>query len=385
MAFATVNGLRCYYRLEGRADRPVIALSHSLGLDHTMWDPQVEAFAARFRVLRYDTRGHGASDAPAGQYTIDDLGRDALGLLDALGLERVAWCGLSLGGMVGQWLALNAPGRLTHLVLANTSPKIADPAGMEARRTTVLARGMSAVVDTAMSRFFTQVLIDQNPPRVASARETFLSTNAAGYAGCCAVVRDIDFTATAGRIAVPTLVVSGDNDASMPWESHGAVLARAIPGAAAARLATAHLSNLGLPRAFTRAVLEFLLPASPDAFAAGLDVRKAVLGAEHVDRAMAGATDLTREFQTMLTRYAWGGVWVRPGLDHPTRRLLVLAITAALGRWEEFHLHLCAGLDHGLEWSDVEETLLQTAVYAGVPAANTAFKIASEERMRREK
>jgi 3-oxoadipate enol-lactonase/4-carboxymuconolactone decarboxylase len=380
VAFADLSGHRGYYRLQGRSDRPVLVLSHSLGLDHSMWDPQVPDLELRFRILRYDIRGHGASDAPSGEYTIDDLGRDALALLDRAGCPRVAWCGLSLGGMVGQWLAIHAPDRLSHLVLANTSPRIADPAGMETRRRTVLESGMAAVVETAMRRFFTPTLLERNPPRVGSARETFLSTSAAGYAGCCAAVRDLDHTASLGAIRTPTLVVSGDADESMPFEGHAAVLLRGIAGAASARLATAHVSNLELPHTFTRTVLHWLTPPSEAPYDRGLDIRREVLGRDHVDRALDSATDLTRAFQHLITGYVWGEIWTRPGLDARTRRLLVLAITAALGRWEEFRLHLVAGLDRDLEWADVEEVLLQAAVYAGVPAGNSAFKIAAEVR-----
>ncbi len=147
------------------------------------------------------------------------------------------------------------------------------------------------------------------------------------------------------------------------------------------RMQTAHLSNLEQPRTFAAAVLDFLLArdTKEDPLEVGMQLRRQVLGDEHVDRSLKNATDFTRDFQELITRYAWGGVWTRPGLDHRTRRLLVLAITAALGRWEEFRLHLRAALAHDLEVCDVKETLLQVAVYAGVPAANTAFQIAKEE------
>jgi 3-oxoadipate enol-lactonase/4-carboxymuconolactone decarboxylase len=242
---------------------------------------------------------------------------------------------------------------------------------------------MAAIVDTAMARFFSRTMLDLNPPRVASARETLLATDPVGYAGCCAALRDFDGAAALRRIHTPTLVISGDRDESMPWDDHGARLASGIPAAAVARLATAHLSNLGLPRTFTRILLEFLAHDMRDPFAAGLDVRRAILGADYVDARMASATELTRGFQDLITRYVWGEIWTRPGLDPSTRRLLVLAVTAALGRWEEFRLHLSAGLDGGLEWSDIEEVLLQTALYAGVPAANTGFDLAVKERERR--
>jgi 3-oxoadipate enol-lactonase / 4-carboxymuconolactone decarboxylase len=382
MAFARIDDIRCYYRLEGIATRPTIVLSHSLGLDHGMFEPQVAALTSRFRVLRYDLRGHGGSDAPAGDYTVERLGRDALALLDHLGLDRVAWCGVSLGGMLGQWLAANAGDRISDLVLANTSPRIADPAGIDARRQAVLEGGMAAIVDTAMARFFGDRLVADNPPALASARQTFLATDPVGYAGCCGALRDFDGGPLLPRIVTRSLVISGDEDASMPWDAHGAALASGIPNAAVVRLATAHASNLVLPRTFTRALLQFLTADTRDRFDVGLDVRRAVLGAAYVDGRLAAATDLTRDYQRWITESAWGSVWGRPGLDVTTRRLLALALAAALGRWEEFRLHLRAGLEDGLEWADVEEVLLQTGVYAGVPAANHAFAIASEMRER---
>jgi 3-oxoadipate enol-lactonase/4-carboxymuconolactone decarboxylase len=380
VASVELAGQRVFYRLEGVPDRPVVVLSHSLGLDHGMWDLQMPALLRHYRVLRYDTRGHGATDAPGGDYTVEQLARDALALVDWLAIDRVAWVGVSLGGFIGQWIAAHAPDRVTRLVAANTTPRIAEPAGMEQRRQTVLARGMEAIVDTAMTRFFVTPLVEANPPHVASARATVLATNPVGYAGCCAALRDADLHELLPRIQAPTLVISGDADEAMPWADHGSVLAAGIAGARSVRLATAHISNLGLPRTFTRVLLEFLSSDAGGVAGRGDAVRRAVLGDAHVDRARSNATDLTRGFQDLITRYVWGEIWTRPGLDHLTRRLLVLTTTAALGRWEEFRLHVTAGLAHDLEWCDVEEVLLQVAVYAGVPAANTAFHIAQEVR-----
>lgn len=375
----------CYYRLEGPETAPVLVLSHSLGMDHGMFQEQAAALSPFFRVLRYDTRGHGASAAPDGDYEIASLGRDVLALVDALGIPQFAFCGVSIGGMIGQWLGLHAADRVTRLVLANTSPRVADPAAMEARRRLVLEGGMAAVVDTALDRFFSPATRAADAVCVSDARRTLLSTNPTGYAGCCAAIRDMDHRAHLGRITVPTLVIGGDLDVSMPWSDHGAVLADAIPGARAVRLAAAHLSNLERPRAFAAALSDFLLPENDDdPIVPGAVVRRQVLGDAHVDKATALTTDFTRDFQQLITRYAWGTIWTRPGLDRRTRRLLVLAITASMGRWEEFGLHLRTGLDHELEWPDLEEVLLQTAVYAGVPAANTGFHLASDERRRRE-
>ena len=380
MPFVTTpDGVRHYYRLTGAAGRPVVVLSHSLGLDHGMWDPQAADLEPHFQVLRYDLRGHGASDAPAGDYSIELLAKDALAIAGDAGATAFAFCGLSIGGMIGQWLGAHAPGRLTHLVLANTTPRMADPSLMETRRKTVLAEGMTAVTDAALRRFFSAPAVDANAPHVASARRTLLATDPVGYAGCCAAVRDLDQAALLGSIRTPTLVISGDGDESMPWDGHGRVLSASIPGAQAVRLPAAHVSNLERPRSFTAALLDFLLPKAAGTVEAGLPVRRAALGAAHVDRSLGAATDFTRDFQELITRFAWGTIWARPGLDHRTRRLLVLAITAALSRWEEFRLHMRAGLAHELEPCDVKEALLQVAVYAGVPAANTGFQIAAEE------
>jgi 3-oxoadipate enol-lactonase/4-carboxymuconolactone decarboxylase len=381
LPFANTNKIRTFYRLEGRPGLPVLVLSQSLGADHGMWDPQIPSLLSHFQVLRYDTRGHGASDVPPSDYSIEQLGQDVLGLADALGISKFAFCGLSMGGAVGQWLALNAADRLTALVLANTSSQFS-AATLEARRQTVLKDGMAAVVDAVMQRFFLPETLALGNPCANSVRTVLLGTNPVGYAGCCAAIRDVNFTAALKKIQVPTLIIAGNKDASTPWEGHGDILAREIAGSEVVHLPSAHLSNIDRPRSFSAALLNFLLPQPSDSRIAGEQVRRAVLGDEHVTRALAAATDFTRDFQELITRYAWGAVWSRPDLDWHTRRLLVLALTAALGRWEEFTLHLRAGLSHDLEPCDVKEALLQTAIYAGVPAANTGFKIANEEIVR---
>ncbi len=382
MPFVTVDNTRLFYRLEGKAGRPVLILSHSIGADHGMWAQQAADLQPYFQVLRYDTRGHGASDVTKGEYSIDRLGRDVLGLADALGIAQFAFCGLSLGGATGQWLALNAGDRVSRLVLANTSPKFGDKSLWESRIKTVLEGGMAAIEPLIVQRNFSPATAARGEVFVESIKRVVLGTDPVGYAGCCAALRDVDFRQRLREITVPTLVIAGDNDVSTPWAGHGEILAREIPGACAVRLAAAHLSNLERPRSFTAALLDFLQP-QPEVFSdpldAGFEVRRAVLGDTHVDRATAAANELTAEFQTLITRYAWGTIWTRPGLDRRTRRLLVLAIAASLGRWEEFGLHLRTGLMHELEICDLKEVLLQTAIYAGLPAANTGFHIANEE------
>jgi len=380
MPFAISEGARIFYRLEGAPEKPLLVLAHSLGVDHGLWDPQMPALLRYLQVLRVDLRGHGASDSPAGDYTIEQLGRDVIAAVDSTARERFAYCGLSLGGMIGQWLGANATERITHLVLANTSPRVGAPDLFEARRKAVLEGGMTSVENAAMERFFSPRVLASANPQVATSRAALLAANPVGYAGCCAAIRDMDQRALLGRIRVPTLIIGGCLDASTPWEGHGDLLATAIPGARSIVLEAAHLSNVELPSAFTNALFDFLLPPqSNDRLAAGFTMRRSILGDAHVDRAVANTTELTHDFQDLITRYAWGTVWTRPGLDPKVRRLLVLAMTASLGRWEEFRLHLRAGLAAGLELPDLKEVLLQVAIYAGVPAANTAFHIASEK------
>lgn len=265
MAFVSTTFGRIYYRLDGAEDKPVVVLAHSLGLDHGIWAPQVAALAPHFRVLSFDTRGHGASSVPAGDYTIAELGGDVLTLADALGIDRFAYCGLSIGGMVGLWLAVHAGHRLTRLVVANATARVGDPSIMEWRRTTVLAGGMDAVFDAVMALCFSPASLAALPPLVAAARRTFLVTPAVGYAGCCAAVRDMDQRADLSRITVPTHVIAGDLDRVMPWDGNSALLAASIPHASATRLDAAHVSNVERPAEFTAALLAFLLPAATPA------------------------------------------------------------------------------------------------------------------------
>jgi 3-oxoadipate enol-lactonase/4-carboxymuconolactone decarboxylase len=377
MAFMTADdGTRLFWRLEGPDDAPAIILSNSLGTDHMMWQAQAQALAHAFRVVRYDQRGHGASDAPAGPYTIERLGRDVLGLADHLGLEKFSFCGISMGGLTGQWLALHEPDRLDRLVLAATAAHIPPREAWEQRIATVSEKGLAGIADAVVERFFTEAFRRAAPARVHEVRRVLLATLPEGYIGCCEAVRDADFRQEIAKITVPTLVISGAADPATPPES-GAVIAEAVPGARMVVLDGAHIINLEQPDAFNREILGFLgresLPADAR-FQAGMARRRAILGEAWVDRSMAGRNAFNADFQDLLTRYAWGEIWARPGLEEDTRRLVVLAITAALGRWEEFELHGRAALAAGVSVDRIKELLLQTAIYAGVPAANTAFQ-----------
>ncbi len=251
------GGAQLHCRWDGPTEGRVLVLSNSLGASLEMWAPQVGPFSAAFRLLRYDTRGHGGSSVPTGPYTIEQLGGDVLRLLDAYQVERAAFCGLSMGGTVGMWLGAHAPDRFDRLVLCNTSAYFGPPEAFNARIEAVCRHGMAAVVDGILERWFTPAFQVADPATVARVREMLLATPAEGYVACCAALRDVDERGDLARITVPTLVITGSDDPSSP-PGTGLALAAAIPGARCIELPAAHLSNLGAASAFNAAVLGFL-------------------------------------------------------------------------------------------------------------------------------
>ncbi len=248
-----------HYALEGQAVKPVLVLSNSLGTDFSMWDPQVAEFVKSFRVLRYDTRGHGRSPVTPGPYSIGQLAEDVLGLADALKMDRFHFCGLSMGGMVGMWLAVNAPQRLLKLVLCSTAAKIGTPEMWNARIDTVRKQGMKPVAAATIERWFSPAFRAKNPATVASIQKMLEAAHPEGYAACCAAVRDFDFCEQLQRIRTSTLVISGTYDPATP-PADGRFLTDHIQGARYVELNAAHLSNVEDPDRFTREVSTFLNP-----------------------------------------------------------------------------------------------------------------------------
>jgi 3-oxoadipate enol-lactonase len=244
------------YRLEGPPGAPVLVLSHALGLSLAMWDPQMARLSRALRVVRYDHRGHGGSPVPAGPYRIEDLGRDLLHLLDRLALERVAFCGLSLGGMVGLWIAANAPDRVDRLVVFSAAARMARPQDYADRARQVRNHGMASVADLVIRRWFTTGFAARRPEIIASVRALLVSTPAEGYASACEAVASMDLGEDLPRIGAPTLIVAAAEDQATPPEQSREI-ARRIPSAEVVVIAGAsHLANVEQPEAVTEQILD---------------------------------------------------------------------------------------------------------------------------------
>ena len=356
-----------HHRLEGPDDAPVVMFANSLGTTLEMWDLQAAALAHRYRVLRFDTRGHGRSPVPDGPYTVADLAGDALALLDRLGIERVSFCGLSLGGAIGMTLAARAPERLERLVLCCTALEFAPPEQWHERAATVRAEGMSAIAAATMERWFTPAA----PSDVIARYDAMLRSQPVdGYAACCEAIAAFDARGTLGGVWMPVLTIAGDDDPVTPAAKLDAI-AGEVPGARQHVVAGArHLPQAEHAAPFTRVLAAFLDEGE------GLRVRRAVLGDAHVERSVGATSDFTADFQSFITRYAWGEIWTRPGLDRRMRSAITLTALVALGHENELAMHVRGALRNGLTPDEIKEVLLHSAVYCGVPAANAAFAVA---------
>jgi len=251
------DGCPIHVEVEGRDGAPVLMLSNSLGTNLHMWDDQVPEFTKHFRLVRYDRRGHGQSGVPKGPYSMERFGRDVLSVIDALNIEKINWCGLSMGGMVGQWLGANAPDRIEKLVLSNTNYHYADKTPWNDRIKLVREKGLRDLVEPNMERWFTKDFRARAPQPITRMKDIFLATNPTGYVACCEAIRDMDFTASNSRIASSTLVIVGKHDPATP-PSAGEAIQKQIKGAKLASLDAAHIANIVQPEAYAETVLDFL-------------------------------------------------------------------------------------------------------------------------------
>ena len=257
MPMIDADGCPIHVKVEGRDDAPALMLSNSLGTNLSMWDPQARAFAKEFRLIRYDRRGHGQSGAPKGPYNMERLGRDVLAVLDALKIEKTHWCGLSMGGMVGQWLGANAPERFGKIILANTACHYPDPTNWLNRIKAVKEGGIAAVADTVIAGWLTADFREREPQIAANMKAMMLASPAEGYLACCEALSTLDQRELLPKIKSPTLVIAGRHDMSTPIAA-GEFIRSRIPGASMTILDAAHISNVEQPHAFTDAVVGFL-------------------------------------------------------------------------------------------------------------------------------
>ncbi|WP_078961801.1 4-carboxymuconolactone decarboxylase [Streptomyces hygroscopicus] len=388
-----------HYDLSGPATAPPLILGPSVGTSLAVWEPQLPALARTHRVLRWDLPGHGGSPAALlpsdGSATIDQLAALVLRLADDQGWERFAYAGISLGGAVGLYLAAHHPDRVGRLSVLCSSARFGEPSSWRERARLVREEGTEAMVASRTGVWFSRETAAT--PRGRALLADLRATDRAGYAACCDVLADYDMRAALPSVTAPTLVVAGREDPATP-PAHAREIADAVPGASLLEIAGAgHLAGVERPEAVTSALLSHLADtARPNLahaprpnpahtaqpgddvlrHAAGMAVRRAVLGDAHVDRAVARTTPFTVRFQDFITRYAWGEIWTGDGLDRRTRSCITLTALIAHGHDAELAMHVRAALINGLTREEIGEVLLQSAIYCGVPAANSAFATA---------
>ncbi|MFE5144210.1 3-oxoadipate enol-lactonase [Streptomyces fagopyri] len=357
-----------YFRAEGAATAPPLLLGSSLGTSTALWDEVAPELAVTHRVARWDLPGHGRSPADliGPGATVADLAALVLALADALGVDRFAYAGVSLGGAVGLHLAVHHPDRVAALAVICSSAHFNGSKPWEERARTVREEGLAALAENANSRWFTPGF---SVPRLIEDQRT---ADPDAYAACCDALAAFDLRDRLASITAPTLLVAGREDPATP-PTHLREIADAVPGASLTEIAGAsHLAPAERPEAVLTA-----LRGHFDGYPArGTAVRREVLGDAHVDRAQARQTPFTARFQDFISRYAWGEIWTDPTLSRRERSLVTLTALVAHGHLDELAMHVRAARRNGLTPEQIGAVLLQTAVYCGVPAANSAFAVA---------
>jgi 3-oxoadipate enol-lactonase / 4-carboxymuconolactone decarboxylase len=360
----------------GPAGAPLLVVGPSLGTStDTLWAPAARLLTDRLRVIGWDLPGHGNSSAATG-FDIADLGAAVLAAVDATDPgARFHYAGDSVGGAVGLQMLLDAPQRIASAALLCTGAVIGDPDGWHARADLVRASGTDALLDSAPERWFAPGFTDRAPAVAAGLLAALAKTDAESYAAVCEALAGFDVTARLAEIGAPVLAIAGARDVPTPPEGLRRIADGVRDGRAVVLDDVGHLAPAEAPELVAGLLAGHIGPNTHDA---GMAMRREVLGDAHVDRAVAGTTEFTAEFQRFITEYAWGGIWTRPGLDRRSRSLITLTALVARGHHEELALHLRAARRNGLANDEIKELLLQTAIYCGVPDANTAFRIAKD-------
>jgi 3-oxoadipate enol-lactonase/4-carboxymuconolactone decarboxylase len=373
-----------------RAELPLLVLGPSLGTSAgALWTESAQHLAGDFDVLAWDLPGHGHNrSVPDEPFTVADLADGVLALVADVQEQRgdagtpFAYAGVSVGGAVGLQLLLDHPDRVTAAALVCTGARIGDADSWGTRADQVRASGTSGLVAASAERWFAAGFMEQHPRRASALLHALADAADTGYVQVCGALAAFDVRDRLAEITQPVLAIAGEQDPVTP----PALLQAIVDGVKEGRLVVlddaSHLAPAERPGDVARLIRQHVRgePLDTTERSAGEVVRREVLGDAHVDRSLAGATDLTREFQHFITTYAWGGIWTRPGLDRRSRSMVALTALVGGGHHEELALHLRAARRNGLTWDEIKEVMLQTAIYCGVPAANSAFRIAQQVR-----
>lgn len=385
MAFMHYQDRILAYRLLGPEAAPLVVLAHPLGMSQAVWDEVLPALLSRYRVLTWDLPGHGGSAAASGPLTLDALAGELLALVERAGAARFHFVGTSIGGALGQHLLAHHGERLDAVVLTNTGARIGTADNWHARAARVRDEGLKAMAGELAPRWFS-ARTKEDAALVSGWIAQLARTDDESYARLCEMLAEFDMSGdrlqAARRDGV--YLLGGSDDLSTPPETL-AQLAACLPGAPLEILeAVGHVPSVEQPAAVAKRLLQWLAPRRDGvgdhgvSYEAGLETRKRVLGAEHVERASHSATALDKPFQQMITRFAWGELWGSTDLSVTQRSMITLAILAALGRDGELVLHLKTAHRTGVTQAELRQVLMHVATYAGVPAANHAFALAKQ-------
>ncbi|MFE4769927.1 3-oxoadipate enol-lactonase [Streptomyces sp. NPDC056713] len=362
------HGELLHHRAEGPATAPPLLLGPSLGTSTTLWDAVAPELSVTHRVVRWDLPGHGKSPAAliGPGATVADLAGLVLDLADSLDIERFAYAGVSLGGAVGLHLAVHHPDRVTSLAVICSSAHFGGSKPWEERAALVRREGLGPVAETADRRWFTPGFT------VPALVEDHRTADSEAYAACCDALAAFDIREDLSLITAPTLLIAGREDPATP-PAHLREIADAVPGSSLVEIAGAsHLAPAQCPEP----VITALRAQLGAGVKRGMEVRRQVLGDAHVDRAQARQSPFTARFQDFISRYAWGEIWTDPTLARRERSMITMTALVAHGHYDELAMHVRAALRNGLTPDEIGAVLLQTAVYCGVPAANSAFAVA---------
>jgi 3-oxoadipate enol-lactonase/4-carboxymuconolactone decarboxylase len=376
------------FSADDASDLPLLVLGPSLGTSvRHLWASCAESLGEHFRVIGWDLPGHGGSD-PATEFDLADLAKSVLTLADqalgGTGARAFHYAGDSLGGAVGLQLSLDAPDRLASATLLCTGARIGEPSGWQERAATVRADGTKSLLESAPARWFGPGFAERSRAMAEALLADLAGADDPSYAAACEALADFDVRARLQQISTPILAIAGASDVVTPPSSLRHIATGVQHGRLVVLDGVAHLAPAEAPHEVARLITDAAratgatAPTVAEVRAAGMRVRREVLGDAHVDRASANATDLTAEFQDFITQYAWGSIWTRPGLDRRSRSLITLTALVARGHHEELAMHVRAARTNGLTNDEIKELLLQTAIYCGVPDANTAFRIAQQ-------